>query len=293
MQSMFEYSDTLNSPYEAFLFEAGKSNFPVRPHWHYFMELMYMVEGTVVVECGGVSLQLESGDFILFHPEVIHAIYAVSKALPKYEIIKFDVNKLYTENSYTPKLKTVLAKAGKDGTLPVYFRKKELEEIPVQEIFRICRMELEKKDYGYDMIVHEQICGLLVSVIRIWRGLGFNTCAIKAEDAGADSFHEITAYIDSHIGENLKVEELAERCNMSYSYFARSFKQFYGRPCREYIELIRVCKAEDLLLFTNYDLSFISQETGFSDSSHLIKTFRKWKGVTPGQYRNHYTQGME
>ena len=41
MNSLFEYTDTLNAPYEAFLFDASKEVFPVRSHWHYFMEVMY------------------------------------------------------------------------------------------------------------------------------------------------------------------------------------------------------------------------------------------------------------
>jgi len=74
---------------------------------------------------------------------------------------------------------------------------------------------------------------------------------------------------------------------MSYSYFAKSFHNLYGRSCKEYIEFIRISKAEELLLFTDCDLSYISQETGFADSSHLIKTFRRLKGMTPRQYKLH------
>ena len=36
--------------------------------------------------------------------------------------------------------------------------------------------------------------------------------------------------------------------------FAKNFKQYYGRSCKEYIEFIRICKAEDMLLFTDFDL---------------------------------------
>lgn len=46
MQYLFEYNDTLNSPYEAFLFNTSTMGFSVRPHWHYFMEIVYMREGT-------------------------------------------------------------------------------------------------------------------------------------------------------------------------------------------------------------------------------------------------------
>lgn len=286
MQHLFEYSDTLNSPYEACLFDTRKYEFPVRPHWHYFMEFIYMLEGTGLIECNGTSYILNPGDLIVFHPEAIHAIYSATKEPLRYEVLKFDVNKLYTENSYAPKLQIILRKASKDENAGIYFKEEELRGIPVKETFERCRQELQERDYGYDIILHDRICNLLVALIRIWRKNGFDTNMIKAEDTKTDAFHEITAYIDAHIGDALKVEELALMCNMSYSYFAKSFKQFYGRSCKEYIELVRVCKAEDLLMFTDYDLSYISQETGFSDSSHFIKTFRNWKGVTPKQYRS-------
>lgn len=293
MQHLFEYSDTLNSPYEACLFDTTKYEFPVRSHWHYFMEFIYMLEGTARIECNGEAFIMHPGDLMIFHPEAIHSIHAADKGELKYEVLKFDVNKLYTENSYAPKLQIILRKASKDKTAKVYFDEKELRDIPVKETFERCRQELEIKDYGYDIILHDRICNLLVALIRIWRKDGFDTNMIKVEDTKADAFREITAYIDAHIGDALKVEELAAMCSMSYSYFAKSFKQFYGRSCKEYIEFVRVCKAEDLLLFTDYDLSYISQETGFSDSSHLIKTFRSWKGVTPRQYRSSRAESRE
>ena len=53
MQYLFEYTDTLNSPYEAFEVYSSMMVFPIRPHWHYFMEIIYMKSGTGLVECDG------------------------------------------------------------------------------------------------------------------------------------------------------------------------------------------------------------------------------------------------
>lgn len=47
---------------------------------------------------------------------------------------------------------------------------------------------------------------------------------------------------------------------MSYSYFAKNFHQLYGQSCKQYIEFVKVCKVEDFLLFTDFDLNYISQE---------------------------------
>lgn len=289
MQYLFEYHDTLDSPYEAFLYDTVTMPFPVRPHWHYFMEIIYMLEGTGLIECDGQSFAVEEGDMILFYPESVHAIYTATNFHLKYAVIKFDVNKLYTENSYAPKLRVILESANKSKEAGIFFKEETIKDIPVKEIFDECRLELENQNYGYDIVVHNKICYLLVQLIRIWRENGFNTDMAAARAVETDSIHDITAYIDAHAGESIRVEELADMCNMSYSYFAKNFKQYYGRSCKEYIEFIRVSKAADLLLFTDFDLSYISQETGFSDSSHLIKIFRKWKGVTPKQFKKQHS----
>ena len=85
---------------------------------------------------------------------------------------------------------------------------------------------------------------------------------------------------------------LAERCGMSYSYFAKLFRRNYHQSCKEYIEFVRINRVTDLLLFTKLDLTYISQETGFSDCSHLIRTFRKWKGCTPRQWMREYSSEL-
>ena len=51
MNSLFEYSDSLRTPYESFLFDTATANFPIHPHWHYFMEIIYMIEGTAIMNC--------------------------------------------------------------------------------------------------------------------------------------------------------------------------------------------------------------------------------------------------
>lgn len=100
-----------------------------------------------------------------------------------------------------------------------------------------------------------------------------------------DAFYHILEYIDTHSGEPLEIQELADMCHMSYSHFARLFRESYGRSCREYITYIRLNKAQDYLLHTDYDLNEIALETGFFDASHFIRTYKKWRGITPKQER--------
>ena len=74
-------------------------------------------------------------------------------------------------------------------------------------------------------------------------------------------------------------------CNLSYSHFAKLFREHFGQSCKEYITYIRLNKADELLMHTNYDISYIATETGFFDGSHFIHAYKKWKGITPKQRR--------
>lgn len=285
MKYLFEYSDKLNQPVEVFEFNTEHNSFPIRPHWHYFCEILYMLEGTALISCDDRDYTLEVGDMIFIHPQVIHSIYSKNSCQLKYLVMKFDINQMNFSNNYTPKLSNIFKKAKEDLCASVYFSKNRLENVNAEKLFRDCITELKWQCYGYDLIVNSYICKLMIELVRIWRDNGFSTDNVLVNNDEDTSIHSITEYIDEHSDEPLKVEDMAAKCNMSYSYFAKNFKEIYGQSCKEYMEFVKVSKAENLLLFTSFDLSYISQETGFSDCSHLIKVFKKHKGITPKQFR--------
>ena len=138
------------------------------------------------------------------------------------------------------------------------------------------------KALGVD--INSLLVSIMVTLARIWEESGISLTGISSGQ-NANIFSSSLEYIDLHINESLSVQELADRCGMSYSTFARLFKHYTGRSCQEYINYIKVCKAQDLLLFTDYPISYIASEIGFSDCSHLIKTYKKIKGITPNQQR--------
>ena len=144
---------------------------------------------------------------------------------------------------------------------------------------------MKDRKYGYDSILYAKISEFLVELLRYWHENGYDEELKPFDNTGEYSIHNIILYIGEHIGENLSVNDLAELCHMSYSYFAKTFHKLYGQSCKEYMEFLRLTKAEKLLLFTDYDLNYISEETGFSDCSHFIRVFKKKYEMTPKQYR--------
>lgn len=291
MNSLFEYTDILNAPYEAFFFDATKNVFPVRAHWHYFVEIMYMLEGNAIVTCDSETFNLGPDDVFIFPPSSVHSIYTSSYGPLKFYGLKFDINQLESSihSSETGNVRFSMSfptgMPKKEDFLKISLSEKsDTEKDRIKAIFEGCLKELNERNFGFYSITRSYICELLIYFLRTRRELGLSLpdTPDTRDSAGINS---ITEYIDEHLNEELRVEDLAKRCNMSYSYFAKCFTELYGQSCKHYISFLRLCKAENMLLFTDYDLTYISQETGFCDCSHLIHAFKEKNKITPHQFR--------
>lgn len=284
MYYLFEQSDVLNTPVECFIFDTANEIFPIKPHWHYFMEIIYMLEGTAEMHADKETYIMNKGDMLLFHPQCVHSIYSLSNDDIKYAVLKFDINTLSTTSTYAPKFRSIFKSAYRKRW-PVHFSSEQTAKMECERIFISCTEEMQKQSYGFDVMVKARLHELLVSIVRSWQEQEF----VIDSDAWAEDAHydidSITEYIDAHMSENLQVADIAKECRLSYSCFAKKFQALYGMSCKEYMEMMRVYKVEELLLFTDFNLNYISQETGFSDCSHMIKSFKTHRGITPKQFR--------
>ena len=285
MRPIFEYDDVLNRPVEAFYFDSAKYPLPIDAHFHYFIEVLYMHKGRIEVTCNDEKYEMGKGDFILMPPLAMHSIYQLSEESCLYAVLKFSADRIRLHGDYLPRIGTLFQNPAMSVHLPVYFPKDAVPGFDCGAFADKCIEEMKDRKYGYDSILYAEISEFLVELLRYWHENGYDEELKPFDNTGEYSIHNIILYIGEHIGENLSVNDLAEMCHMSYSYFAKTFHKLYGQSCKEYMEFLRLTKAEKLLLFTDYDLNFISEETGFSDCSHFIRVFKKKYEMTPKQYR--------
>lgn len=286
MNQLFEYGDIINRPIECFYFDSEINQFPVRAHWHYYMEIIYMMTGTATITVDSNTFLVSPGDLILFHPQSVHAINA--NAPVRYAVLKFDINILNLFQGSSLKLRNIFRNA-RANEMPIHFPSGTLAEYDAARSFRKCIEEIHQQSYGNNQMIQCQINELLIEIIRYWIVNGFIIDNISYHEDTHD-IYTITEYIDQHMSADLSVPEIAEACNMSYSHFAKKFPAVYGKTCKEYLEERRLYKVEEYLLFTNFDLTYIAQETGFSDCSHMIKSFKKRHNTTPKKFRDERKQ---
>lgn len=195
-----------------------------------------------------------------------------------------DLNQFYEAPAYAPDIKSVFLDA-EQKRLPLHFNNDQVRSLRIDAIFDVCLREYKDHGYGFDIMIRSHLYILCTNIIRRWMCEGFVVQKKVYQSDLLSSVDSITAHIDRHIRESIRVEDLAAFCGMSYPGFAKKFRELYGISCKEYISRVRIAKVEHYLLFTNVDLTYISQETGYSDCSHMIKDFKRLKGVTPGKFR--------
>lgn len=101
----------------------------------------------------------------------------------------------------------------------------------------------------------------------------------------APYLRELKHYMDSHPDRPLKLEDLARHCHMSKYRICHEFSEAFGLPPIKYLNKKRMESAENLLLSTEKKVHEIALETGFENTNHFIRLFKKEYSATPQAYR--------
>ena len=99
---------------------------------------------------------------------------------------------------------------------------------------------------------------------------------------------KVKDFINTHINDELRLEQLANLVSMTPTAFSRFFKLRTGKTLSEYIVDIRLGQAARLLVDTSDSVSEICWDCGFNTLSNFNRLFRKRKGCSPTEFREKY-----
>lgn len=101
----------------------------------------------------------------------------------------------------------------------------------------------------------------------------------------ADKIHQIQQYIREHSHEDISLDALAYRVNLSPIYISKMFKEKLGVNYIDYLTECRIEKAKKLLNNPEKSLKEITFEIGYHEPNYFSKVFKKMCGVSPKEYR--------
>jgi len=103
---------------------------------------------------------------------------------------------------------------------------------------------------------------------------------------GGQYVRQAKSYIESSIGKNLTVRDVAEAVNIHDRYLYNLFVQIEGISPKEYIVQRKLETAEDLLAHTDLPVCEIGQAAGFSDVYSFSRLFKRKRGIPPTVFRS-------
>ena len=92
-------------------------------------------------------------------------------------------------------------------------------------------------------------------------------------------------YMHENYADNINISQLAAMENYNVSYYTSWFRKKTGCIPSDYLKMVRIEKAKEILSTTRYRIIDVAMQVGYCNSSSFTRAFRSLVGITPNQYR--------
>ncbi len=255
----------------------SKTHIPGNYHYHDYIELLYAFDADVVVWSGGEKNSFRTGDLIIINSEESHTFTYNRDS--HYVCIKFLPHILYADEASLFEFRYVVPFLLENSRQKI-FRSNELSGTDVKGLITEIMEEWDNMDSAFELIIRANILKIFAGIFRHWHQSNILPEAAQI----TDTLKTALQYVDENFSTATEAE-VAAHCNMSYNHFSFLFKKAMGKSFVEYITFLRLREAEKLLLSSDKSITDIASRSGFSTSSYFISKFKKYKGMTPRQFR--------
>ena len=253
------------------------ANEVIKTHSHEYHSLFYVKHGAFNFSLDRETFVLIKGDFILAPKGISHGIFDIQTEYIDMQEIKFIIN--------DPELNSYV------DTLPLEpIRNNKL----VNDIVNRIVEEYMKLGKFADKSSTSYLSALLYILTSEVRYLEYDDKAseildIKKYPAAIQKIH---LYIENNFSENLSLNIISENVGLNKSYMCSTFKKYMGVTIGEWINVVRIRKAAEMIVYSDLSLTQIATNCGYVSAAHFNRLFQKYVGIPPGQCRRSYPLGI-
>jgi len=259
---------------------------PVSPNYHDFYEISYFYSGKGTYYLADRKFDVIPGRIVLIQPGQMHnAEFEINSEVRTSSI--YFLKELIVHPASLGFEKDFLIPFSHKGLQTVSFYSETDLDFSLGEKIIQMNEELEQKRNYYEISLKNQLCNLLL--------LFLNQLNLKdqAKLPGSpmikiNRIKEVFEYIHNNYRNEIHLEHLAERANMSPSYFCRYFKKISGISPNNYILRYRIDQSKTLLVNTDLSIAEIAYEIGFNSQSYFDKIFQRYTSLSPSLFRQTY-----
>ncbi len=240
-------------------------------HKHNFFHYLYVTNGEGIIEIGKNSFNLKKDRIYLIPPQTTHSFQNTGNDVLSTIEIKFELND-----------KAIMDKALQ---FPPYIN---LKSTPVKDILAVIHQELTHKYAFFNDIAEIKFMEFFTYIMRF----ASRQKTKKPISGSPNHFHEnsdeitkVINYIYSNIENELTLENLSNVVCLEKTYFLKKFKHTTGLTPMQFIRNVRIERAEELLRYSDMNITQVAMASGFLSIHHFSSLFTKITGSTPSQYR--------
>ncbi len=245
-------------------------------HIHDELEILVGNTGRLEIDAHGERIEIGEGDAAIIGRRVPHL---TRKLQPYTTAIMLQLRLESPILDAAPSLSLLAPECEKSLTLlPAADPRAE----KLGHLISCIRAESMERQESYRHFIRGHVSLLLGTLYR--SGI-LSDPALRTDNTALEKLRPALAYIDGHYGSEITLGELSETVHLTPEYFCRLFKQATNLSPVEYINRVRIFKAEQLLLSTDATVTDIAFKVGFSQASYFNRIFHRYRGMTPSEYR--------
>ena len=143
---------------------------------------------------------------------------------------------------------------------------------------------------GYEFVIKARLVELILFAVRCKKGENTTRKTNIIQSEKHKKVHEIAEYINETYQEKISLTQISQEFYISKSYLSRIFKEVTGFTVHEYINIVRIKKAQYLLENTEFTITSVAEKVGYDSITYFEKIFKKYFEIPPLRYRKKYMQ---
>lgn len=240
-----------------------EKDWPSELHSHYFSELFYITGGNGEFKVNSEAFQVHADDLVILNPNTMHTEFSSSCSPLSYIVIGIDGISFSSDASSFH----VIRNSPYKQELQFYF----------QVLF---------KEIQSEQRYHKYLCTSLLNIILVYLSRDSRAELSLAPNAYvSQECADAKQYMDTHFREAITLDVLAAHVHWNKYHLSHCFTRAYDISPIQYLLEKRIKESKYLLRATNYPLSAIAAQTGFSSPSYFSQSFRKLVKIAPLEYR--------
>jgi len=272
-------------PFEITHFTEKKAESRIKEdtHWHNFMEITYVEEGTATYFVNGTTYDVEPSDIIIFNHTEAHRWQVHSNEL-KLTVLMFASN-LISDGFNMRDLNYLIPFLERGSNFTNKISKKEGHNQEIKATLDNIMREVKSKEPGSCLMIKAYILKILTILVRYFQYQQTSEEFLWEKKNTMRRLECAFEFISENYHKKITLNQVAQTVCMSPNYFSSYFKKATGKSFQDYLTKIRMEKARQMLKATTKGILEISADVGIPNMANFYRLYKKHHNKSPGEER--------